>query len=131
MPPELQACGLRQVWLAPAPALVIAEGYATAATLAEALQHGTVAAFDSGGLTAVAEALGEKFSDQPVVIAGDDDRCLEATQAINPGKVKAQEAAKAVGGKAIEDHERKRERQQEQRQEQHQEQKQRRAARIG
>ena len=39
--------------------------------------------------------------DQPVVIAGDDDRHLEATQGINPGKVKAQEAAKAVDGKAI------------------------------
>ena len=114
-----------------APALVIAEGYATAATLAEALQHGTVAAFDSDGLTAVAEALREQFPDQPVVIAGDDDRHLEATQGINPGKVKAQEAAKAVDGKAIEDHERKCERQQDQRQEQHQKQKQRRAARIG
>ena len=87
--------------VAAAPALVIAEGYATAATLAEALQHGTVAAFDSGNLTAVAQALHEKFPDKPVVIAGDDDRHLEATQGINPGKVKAQEAAKAVGGKAI------------------------------
>ena len=74
---------------------------ATAATLAEALQHGTVAAFDSGNLTAVAQALHENFPDKPVLIAGDDDRRLEATQGINPGKVKAREAAKAVGGKAI------------------------------
>ena len=87
--------------IAAAPVLVISEGYATAATLAEALDHGTVAAFDSGNLPAVAQALHEKFPDKPVVIAGDDDRHLEAAQGINPGKVKALEAAKAVGGKAI------------------------------
>ncbi len=87
--------------VAAAPALVIAEGYATASTLAEALGHGTVAAFDSGNLPAVAQALHERFPDKPVVITGDDDRHLQATQGINPGKVKAQEAAKAVGGKAI------------------------------
>lgn len=87
--------------VAAAPALVIAEGYATAATLAEALGHATVAAFDSGNLPAVAQALHEKFPDKPVIIAGDDDRHLEATQGINPGKLKAQAAAKGVGGTAI------------------------------
>ena len=87
--------------VAAAPALVIAEGYATAATLAEALGHATVAAFDAGNLPAVAKALHEKFPDKPVIIAGDDDRHLEATQGVNPGKAKAQEAAKAVGGTAI------------------------------
>jgi putative DNA primase/helicase len=39
--------------LAAAPVLVIAEGYATAATLAEALGQATVAAFDAGNLPAV------------------------------------------------------------------------------
>ncbi|HDV3697354.1 TPA: DUF1738 domain-containing protein [Escherichia coli] len=87
--------------LAAAPALVIGEGYATAATLAEALGHATVAAFDSGNLQAVAEALHAKFPDKPVVIAGDDDRQVQITQGVNPGRTKAQEAAKAVGGKAI------------------------------
>ncbi|WP_419636863.1 toprim domain-containing protein, partial [Thiolapillus sp.] len=87
--------------IAVAPVLVISEGYATAATLAEALGHGTIAAFDSGNLSSVAQALHGKFPDKPVVIAGDDDRHLEATQGINPGKVKALEAAKAAGGKAI------------------------------
>ncbi|WP_419590338.1 DUF5710 domain-containing protein, partial [Thiolapillus sp.] len=87
--------------IAAAPALVISEGYATAATLAEALGHGTIAAFDSGNLPAVARALHGKFPDKPVVIAGDDDRHLEVTQGINPGRVKALEAAKAAGGKAI------------------------------
>ena len=84
--------------IATAPAIVIAEGYATAASLKEALGFGTVAAFDSGNLPHVARALHEKFPDKPIIIAGDDDRHLEATQGINPGRTKAEEAAKAVGG---------------------------------
>jgi putative DNA primase/helicase len=87
--------------LARAPALVISEGYATAATNAEVLRFATVAAFDSGNLAAVAQALHEKFPDKPVLILGDDDRQLELTQGVNAGRVKAQEAAKAVGGAAL------------------------------
>jgi putative DNA primase/helicase len=87
--------------LSAVPVLVIAEGYATAASLSEALGQATVAAFDSGNLPTVARALHEKFPDKPIIIAGDDDRRLEATQGINPGRMKAEEAAKAVGGKVI------------------------------
>jgi phage/plasmid primase-like uncharacterized protein len=87
--------------VAAAPALVIGEGYATASTLAEALGYGTVAAFDSGNLKAVAVDLHEKYPDKPVIVVGDDDRQLVLTQGINAGKEKAQEAAKAVGGQAI------------------------------
>ncbi|MBS0551385.1 MAG: strawberry notch family protein [Proteobacteria bacterium] len=87
--------------LARAPALVISEGYATAATNAEVLGFATVAAFDSGNLAAVARALHETFPDKPVLILGDDDRQLELTQGTNVGRVKAQEAAQAVGGKAL------------------------------
>jgi antirestriction protein ArdC/phage/plasmid primase-like uncharacterized protein len=87
--------------VATAPVLVIAEGYATAASLSEALDQATIAAFDSGNLPHVARALHEKFPDKPIIIAGDDDRHLQATQGINPGRAKAEEAAKAVGGKAI------------------------------
>jgi putative DNA primase/helicase len=87
--------------VAAAPALVIGEGYATAATLAEAWGHGTIAAFDSGNLKAVAKDLHEKFPDKPVIVAGDDDRQLVLTQGVNSGREKALEAAKAVGGQAI------------------------------
>jgi antirestriction protein ArdC/phage/plasmid primase-like uncharacterized protein len=87
--------------LAAAPVLVIAEGYATAASLSEALGQATVAAFDSGNLPHVASALHEKYPDKPIIIAGDDDCHLEAIKGINPGRVKAEEAAKAVGGMAI------------------------------
>lgn len=83
-----------------APALVIQEGYATAATNAEALGYATVAAFDSGNLPSVTKALNEKFPDKPVVVFGDNDKHQELTQGTNPGKTKAQEAARAVGGKA-------------------------------
>lgn len=84
-----------------APALVISEGYATAAQVAEAVGHATVAAFDSGNLESVAKALHAKYPDKPVIIAGDDDRHLVMSHGYNPGREKAEAAAKAVGGKAI------------------------------
>jgi putative DNA primase/helicase len=84
-----------------APALVIGEGYATAASLAESLGFATVAAFNSGNLVHVATVLQAKFPDKTVVIAGDDDAHLEATQGVNPGREKAQEAASAVGGTVL------------------------------
>lgn len=87
--------------LAKAPALVIGEGYATAGSLSQTLGFATVAAFDSGNLLQVAKALHEKFPDKPIIIAGDDDKHLEATQGVNPGRSKAEEAAKAVGGKVL------------------------------
>lgn len=87
--------------LAQAPALVIGEGYATAGSLSQSLGFATVAAFDSGNLPHVAKALHEKFPNKPIVIAGDDDKHLEATQGVNPGRSKAEEAAKAVGGKVL------------------------------
>jgi len=87
--------------LAKAPVLVIGEGYATAGSLSQTLGFATVAAFDSGNLVPVAKALHEKYPDKPIVIAGDDDKHLEATQGVNPGRRKAEEAARAVGGKLL------------------------------
>jgi len=84
--------------LAQVPALVISEGYATAASVSQALGFATVAAFDAGNLVHVAKALHQRFPDKPVIIAGDDDRHLELTHGKNPGRVKAQEAVVATGG---------------------------------
>jgi phage/plasmid primase-like uncharacterized protein len=84
--------------LAQAPALVISEGYATAASVSQALGFATVAAFDAGNLVHVAKALQTRFPDKPVIIAGDDDRHLELTHGENRGRVKAQEAAAVTGG---------------------------------
>ena len=79
------------------PAIVIAEGYATADTLSQELNYPTVAAFDSGNLKSVAEQLHQKYPDKAIIIAGDDDIKNEK----NVGREKAQEAAEAVGGTAI------------------------------
>jgi putative DNA primase/helicase len=87
--------------LANAKAIIIAEGYATAASIAEALKMPVVVAFDSGNLPHVAKALHEKFPQKPIIIAGDDDWHLEQTQGFNPGRLKAEEAAKAVGGQCV------------------------------
>jgi putative DNA primase/helicase len=84
-----------------APALVISEGYATAAQLKQALGYGTVCAFDAGNLAMVAQALHQKFPGKPVIIAGDDDRHLELTHGINPGRKSAEEAANLVAGKLL------------------------------
>lgn len=83
------------------PVLIIAEGYATAATLSETLGYATIAAFDSGNLVSLAKALCEKFPDKNIVIAGDDDKHLEITQGYNPGRRKAEEAAREVGGRVL------------------------------
>ena len=83
--------------IAAAPAIIIGEGYATASQVSQALGYGTVAAFDSGNLEAVAKALHEKYPNKPIVIAGDDDQAVQN----NPGKTKAKEAARAVGGTAF------------------------------
>jgi phage/plasmid primase-like uncharacterized protein len=48
-----------------APSIVIAEGYATADTVSQALGYATVAAFDSGNLINVAQQLREKFPKKP------------------------------------------------------------------
>jgi antirestriction protein ArdC/phage/plasmid primase-like uncharacterized protein len=87
--------------LVKSPILVIAEGYATAATLSQTLGFATIAAFDSGNLVSVAKSLREKYPEKQIIIAGDDDKHLELTHGINPGRNKAEEAARAVGGKVL------------------------------
>ncbi|SEF85359.1 zincin-like metallopeptidase domain-containing protein [Nitrosomonas ureae] len=84
-----------------APVIVIAEGYATADTLSQALGYPVVAAFDSGNLPKVAQDLRHKYPHKPIVIAGDDDHHLEFTLGKNPGKEKALEAATLVNGAVV------------------------------
>lgn len=81
--------------------LIIAEGYATAATAAELLGKPAVAAFDAGNLLPVAQALHAKYPGKAVLIVGDDDCGQQTAKGINPGRDKALEAAKAVGGVAV------------------------------
>ncbi|MDR2819480.1 MAG: DUF5710 domain-containing protein, partial [Desulfovibrio sp.] len=77
--------------------ILIAEGYATAASVHMGTGFPVVSAFNAGNLTAVAKSLREKYPDKPIIIMADDDRGLEN----NPGLTKAWDAAKAVGGTVI------------------------------
>jgi putative DNA primase/helicase len=83
--------------IAMSPVVVIAECYATAATLAEHGKVPTLAAYDSGNLLSVASSIHERWPDKAIVIAGDDDHKTEN----NPGREKALAAAEAVAGVAI------------------------------
>jgi putative DNA primase/helicase len=89
------ATALQQV--AMSPVVVIAEGYATAATIAKHGKVPTLAAYDSGNLLSVATSIRERWPNKAIIIAGDDDHGLEN----NPGREKALAAAEAATGIAI------------------------------
>lgn len=74
--------------------LLVAEGYATAASVHMATGEPCHAAFDAGNLKPVAEALQAKYPDRPIIIVADNDHGQEN----NPGLAKAEQAARAVGG---------------------------------
>ncbi|MCD8351864.1 MAG: ssDNA-binding domain-containing protein [Planctomycetaceae bacterium] len=84
-----------------APAIVISEGFATAATISESIGQPAVAAMDAGNVMDVAKALREAYPDKPIIIAGDNDAKLEAEKGMNPGKSYALQAAEAVNGVAV------------------------------
>jgi phage/plasmid primase-like uncharacterized protein len=83
--------------LASASVLILAEGYATAATLANVLGRPTISVFNAANLVPVAAALRERFPDKPMVIAADDDRALQVKSGKNPGQTYARTAADASG----------------------------------
>lgn len=94
---KLMAGGAKQERFIPVTALsnpetvLICEGWATGATLAES-QPGAmvIAAIDAGNLPAVAVAIRQKWPSCDLIICGDDDRKTEG----NPGIVAATKAAK-------------------------------------
>lgn len=87
--------------LANAPTILLAEGYATAASLQEATGRPVAVAFDAGNLPNVAKALRAQYPEALLVICGDDDHDTEARTGQNPGKAKATAAAKSVHGVAV------------------------------
>lgn len=76
-------------------AIVIGEGYATAATLHEATDLPTIVAFDSGNLAAVAQAVRAAYPDREILIAADNDH---ANKLGNVGVKKAEAAADLMKG---------------------------------
>lgn len=77
--------------------VIIAEGYATAATLHEQTGKAVVVAFDAGNLSAVAEKMRKALPDARIYIAADNDR----NNSVNTGIEKANAAAKKADGKVI------------------------------
>ncbi len=86
----------------PAPGVVlIAEGYATAASLHEATGRLVAVAFDAGNLGHVAKALRNQYPAALLVLCGDDDAQTFAATGKNPGRDAATAAARAVRGLAV------------------------------
>jgi len=78
--------------------VIVAEGFATAASIHQATGHAVAVAFNAGNLKPVAEAIRSKLPEARIIIAADDDRETDG----NPGITKATEAAKAVAGTVAE-----------------------------
>jgi len=79
---------------APQGVLLIAEGYATAATIYEACNLPVAVAFDAGNLMPVALELHKKFPRTKILVCADDDYLSDG----NPGVKAAESAALSVSG---------------------------------
>ncbi len=77
--------------------VLVAEGYATAASLHMATGHAVAVAFDAGNLMPVAEALKKRYPRTKILFCADDDAWTEG----NPGITSAGAAALAVGGAVV------------------------------
>jgi len=81
--------------------LLIAEGYATAATVHDLTGMPAVAAFNAGNLAPVSRSHRALYPDRAIYVAGDNDHRREAEGQPNVGRQKAEEAAAAVDGVAL------------------------------
>lgn len=81
------------------PWILIAEGYATAATLHQATGLAAVVAFNEGNLRHVAGAIRQLQPAANLMICADDDQATEARTGKNPGIVAAIAAAKVTNGR--------------------------------
>lgn len=76
--------------------VLVAEGYATAASLHMATGWPVVVAFDAGNLLHVGKAVRALLPDAVLVVCGDDDAATQARTGRNTGRLKAEAAARAV-----------------------------------
>lgn len=86
--------------------ILLAEGYATGATLHMATDKPVAVAFDAGNLEPVAKKLREQFPNATITICADNDhqhtrRTPEGTELWNKGAELAFKAAQEVGGKVV------------------------------
>ena len=78
--------------------IVIAEGYATAASLHAATGLPCVVCFTAGNILSAAKAIRAKYPDAALTIAADNDRqTVVRGEPVNVGLVRARQAADAVG----------------------------------
>jgi len=75
--------------------LVVCEGYATGASIYEAIGHAVFCAMHSANLLEVAKAARERWPQREIIIAADNDQFTDG----NPGLTKATAAAKAIRAK--------------------------------
>ncbi|RZS47497.1 DUF927 domain-containing protein [Sphaerotilus mobilis] len=75
--------------------LLLAEGYATAASLYESTGKPVAVCFDAGNLKPCAVAFRGMFPAALLLVCGDDDKDTEARTGTNPGRVKAAAAVRA------------------------------------
>lgn len=75
--------------IVPGQNILVAEGYATGASLHEASGKAVAIAFDSGNIDSVVGALKQRYPENPIYIMGDDDRLTKQ----NVGVQKAMAAA--------------------------------------
>lgn len=81
--------------------LLIAEGYATAASLRMATGFEVWAAFNAGNLLPVGQVARAKYPQREIMVCGDNDLNNKKPDGspYNPGKEKAEAAARAIGAK--------------------------------
>lgn len=89
--------------LSPDSVLLIAEGYATAATLHAATDHPVAVTFVKSNFAAIARAYLERYPNLRIAFAGDNDHALPRRDPPLPnvGREAAEAAARDVGGVAI------------------------------
>ena len=89
--------------LRPGEPVLVAEGYATGATVHRATNLAVAVALDTSNLMAVATALREQDSARPIYMAADNDHHLplRAKPLPNAGREKAEAAAAAVGATVL------------------------------
>lgn len=81
----------------PREVVLIAEGYATAATIHETTSLPIAVAFNANNITPTAKALNQAYPDALILICADDDYLTDG----NPGVAQAERAVNTVGGRMV------------------------------
>lgn len=77
--------------------IYITEGYATGYSIYEATSHSVYVCFNAGNIYEVASYVKNKYPDNKIIIAGDDDQFND----VNTGRVKAIQTAEGLGLEVI------------------------------